>query len=196
MFLAIFAWGQLAADRKLQMRLTKLGYYADLVLYPAVVLSLIFICLRAPHSHLFEVFFLWCLIGVVGWTLVEYVMHRFVLHSISIVVKMHELHHTKPVAFIGTPSWLSLTAFALAAFVPSYIIGGIEIASGLASGLMLGYLWYVIVHDAVHRWRLGRESILYRAKLRHARHHRNYGRREGNFGVTTGLCDWLLGTAI
>ena len=177
------------------MRLSKLGYYADLVVYPIIVVALTAAGCRGPHSRFFVVFSLCCLMGFAGWTLVEYAVHRFVLHRVSSAARLHDVHHANPVALVGTPSWLSLAAFALVAFVPLWASGGLEIATGVVAGLMLGYMWYMVVHHAVHRWPLDRGSLLYRAKLRHAVHH-HHRERDGNFGVTTGFWDRLFATAI
>ena len=52
----------------------------------------------------------------------------------------------------------------------------------------------VLVHDAVHRWRLGDKSWMRNHRLRHHRHHRSPV--PGNFGVTTGFWDVVFGTEI
>ena len=54
-------------------------------------------------------------------------------------------------------------------------------------------VWYLVVHDAVHRWRLDHESFLYRTRLRQAHH---YGKQEGNFGVTTAFWDRVFSTTV
>ena len=61
-------------------------------------------------------------------------------------------------------------------------------------GLMLGYLWYLLIHDIVHRRHPKRGSLLYQARIHHARHH--YAKVPGNFGVTTSFCDRFFGTYI
>jgi sterol desaturase/sphingolipid hydroxylase (fatty acid hydroxylase superfamily) len=170
------------------------GYYADFVVYPIAVLLLTCLVLRSPHSRYLAVYFLCFLSGLTAWTLVEYLMHRFVFHAVPKIAQMHDRHHANPGAFVGTPSWLSLAAFVLGVFVPLWALAGLEVASGAAAGLMIGFTGYVAVHDAIHRSPLRRGSMLYRAKLRHARHHA--GRQDGNFGVTTGLWDRVLGTVI
>jgi sterol desaturase/sphingolipid hydroxylase (fatty acid hydroxylase superfamily) len=173
---------------------SKWGYYADFVVYPGAVLALTYASFHNPHSSFFVVFLLACLAGLAGWTLVEYAMHRFVFHAVPGIAQMHDRHHANPNAFVGTPSWLTLPAFVLGIFVPLWTAAGLEIASGIVSGLMAGFTWYVAVHDALHRWPLDRGSLLYKAKLRHACHHAT--RQEGNFGVTTGFWDRVFGTAI
>ena len=85
------------------MRLSKWGYYADLVVYPVVVLALTLVSFRSPHSRFFGVFLLCSLSGMAGWTFVEYAMHRFVLHLIRAAAQMHDMHHASPAAFVGPP---------------------------------------------------------------------------------------------
>jgi hypothetical protein len=130
---------------------SKWGYYADFVVYPIAVLALACVVFRGPHSNFLGVFLLCCLSGLAAWTLIEYTMHRFVFHAVPTIAQMRDRHHTNPAAFVGTPSWLSLAAFLLGAFVPLWVTTGVEIASGGAAGLMMGFTWYVAVHDAVHR---------------------------------------------
>ena len=72
--------------------------------------------------------------------------------------------------------------------------GRVGVASGATVGLMFGYLWYLVVHDAVHRRHLRRGSLLYRAKMHHALHH--HGKVPGNFGVTSSFWDHIFGTLI
>ena len=157
-------------------------------------LALIVGQLWTPHTpfHLYGIVAL--VIGVSGWTLVEYAMHRVVLHAVPVLRTMHDMHHKNPGAYVGTPAWVSLAAFVLGAFAPVWWSFGFEIASGSTAGLMLGYCWYLIVHVAVHHWQLEPGSPLYAAKLRHAGHH--YRSAEGNFGVTIALWDRLLKTEL
>jgi sterol desaturase/sphingolipid hydroxylase (fatty acid hydroxylase superfamily) len=176
------------------MRLSKASYYADFVVYPPIVLTLAAAVLRAPTSRAVLGWVLACLGGIAGWTLIEYVFHRFVLHRFPYVAQMHEMHHRNPTAFVGTPTWLSLPAILVGAFLPPWWKIDFTIASGLTAGVMLGYVGYVGVHHALHHWRIDRSSSLYRLKLRHVRHH--YAGVGGNFGVTTAVWDRLFGTAI
>ena len=69
-----------------------------------------------------------------------------------------------------------------------------DLGTAATAGLVSGYLWYVFVHYATHHWRLRRGSYLYRARLRHARHH--HLSHSGNFGVTTSVWDHVFGTAL
>ncbi len=175
------------------MRLHRISYYADFGVYAALVCALILVAAvkddwvgRARWSVSF-------LLGAAVWTLLEYVVHRFALHHLPVVSEMHALHHASPRAYVGTPTWLSLTILLAAIFLPTWWAFSLNIASGLLAGVMAGFLWYGIVHHAVHYRRPRRlASRLTAARQRHLQHH---GRRQDvNFGVTTGLWDRLFGT--
>jgi hypothetical protein len=43
-------------------------------------------------------------LGLLTWTIVEYGVHRFVLHSVEAVARLHEQHHATPGAYVGTPT--------------------------------------------------------------------------------------------
>jgi sterol desaturase/sphingolipid hydroxylase (fatty acid hydroxylase superfamily) len=175
------------------MELSKAAYYADLILYPLLVVGL---CAREmAFVHAFPYVWLCSMaLGLLTWTIVEYGVHRFVLHSLKSVARLHELHHATPSAYVGTPTWLSLLSFGLGGFIPLLILFGREVASGATMGLMFGYLWYLLIHDVVHRRHPRRGSLLYRAKIHHARHH--YAKVPGNFGVTSSFWDRFFGTHI
>jgi sterol desaturase/sphingolipid hydroxylase (fatty acid hydroxylase superfamily) len=152
------------------MELSKAAYYADFILCPSLIVGLgaremIFV-------HAFPFVWLYSLaLGLLTWTIVEYGVHRFVLHSIQSAARLHELHHATPSAYVGTPTWLSLLSFGLGGFIPVLILFGWDVAIGATMGLMFGYLWYLLIHDVVHRRHPKRGSLLYRAKIHHARHH-------------------------
>jgi sterol desaturase/sphingolipid hydroxylase (fatty acid hydroxylase superfamily) len=72
------------------------------------------------------------------------------------------------------------------------VVLGFNLGTAATAGLASGY--YVFVHYATHHWRPRKNSYLYRARLRHARHHHLSHR--GNFGVTTSVWDHVFGTAL
>jgi hypothetical protein len=175
------------------VHLSRAGYYADFVFYPILLLLL---GGAAMASDTFSQGIEWafaCLIGVAIWTLLEYGMHRVIFHHTWPFRKFHDLHHAKPTALIGTPTWLTATLMCGCALLPLWREAGFNIASGLTSGLISGYLWYVSVHHAVHHWRTHPGSYLHRAKRRHAEHH--HSRHPCHFGVTTGYWDRIFHSA-
>ena len=89
------------------MHLGKLGYYADFVIYPVLltVLSIGTIIVMTSVQRVHWLFV--CVLGVVGWTFLEYLLHRFVLHRVNFFDRLHDTHHESPSELIGTPTWLS-----------------------------------------------------------------------------------------
>ena len=173
------------------MQLTKTGYYADFVVYPSLVLAFGWIGLRhAPSIQRWE-WMLACAVGAILWTLLEYLLHRHVLHRLPPFQRLHDLHHARSTDLVGTPTWLSLCLFAGFALFLWHETDA-DLASGMTVGLMLGYLCYVGVHHAVHHVKARRGSWLHRAKLRHALHH--HSQYPCNFGVTTRLWDIAFGS--
>ena len=176
------------------MRFGKLSYFADFVVYPAVILTLAGTELLRQSSFSAVSWTLACLAGLLGWTFLEYFFHRFVMHQVPIITRMHDVHHASPGAFVGTPTWLSLSGIGFGVFLPLWLLIPFGDASGATTGVMLGYLWYGCVHYSLHHWQLDQSSFLYQAKLRHAAHHQ--GRQSKNFGVTTDLWDHVFCTAM
>ena len=175
------------------MNQTKIAYYADLFYYPVIVGGLLLYDLDGRGFALHSRWWLALGCGAMLWTLVEYLLHRFVYHKVVVVRELHGMHHTHPNDFIGAPFWVSIVGFS-SILVVCALLWDFEIASGITGGLIVGYLSYLLMHDAVHRWHLGERSWLRSHRLRHLRHHRNV--EPGNFGVTTGFWDLVFGTAI
>ena len=84
-----------------------------------------------------SIYFAMMTTGVGLWTLMEYLLHRFVLHSIPMFAAMHEVHHDTPVAYVGTPTWLSLGVMVGAIFLPTWALASFNEASGLTVGVTL-----------------------------------------------------------
>lgn len=79
--------------------------------------------------------------GAVAWTLSEYVVHRFVLHSLA--PTQHALYHANPDEPVLTVFWKIWACFALV----YSIAGGVFLA-----GSLIAYGWYLFVHHcANHR---------------------------------------------
>jgi len=174
------------------MQLSKAGYYADFFVYPALLLPLGAVALWERTLQEQLVWLLACFAGFTACSLLEYVMHRVVLHHIPPFRAMHDMHHANPAALIGTPTWLSAAFIGGGVLLPAWSLAGLNISSGLTFGLILGYLSYVLVHHAIHRWRARDGSYLQQAKRRHAQHH--HMRQPCNFGVTSACWDRFFGS--
>jgi sterol desaturase/sphingolipid hydroxylase (fatty acid hydroxylase superfamily) len=176
------------------MKMSKLGYFSEFVLFPPLVLAATLFAFHAakPPPPVEWVIFYGA--GLVAWTLIEYLLHRALFHHAPILSQIHDHHHHSPQELIGTPAWASLMVGLVAVAWPSWKAFGYDLATAATAGVVTGYLWYVFVHYAAHHWRPRRGSYLYGVRLRHARHH--HQSQSGNFGVTTAVWDHLFGTAL
>ena len=177
------------------MRPSKLTYYADFVVYPVVIVGLA--AAGVAHTNWSDRA-QWLGAGVAGfviWTLLEYILHRAVLHRKTYFAPMHGEHHAAPLSYIGTPAWVSVTVLCACFLVPVWLWVGFDVADGLTVGVMTGYWWYGLVHHIVHHHpNDATPSYFNRLRAWHMRHH--YSPKGGNFGVTTPLWDHVFGTAI
>ena len=130
--------------------------------------------------------------GLIVWTLIEYVMHRFVMHGVDPIRRWHAQHHRHTTALIGAPTLLSATGLLLVVFLPAMASTDVWRASALTLGVMTGYLGYGITHHAIHQWD-GDNAWLRRRKQWHQLHH--YRRQHACYGVTTSFWDHVFRSA-
>jgi sterol desaturase/sphingolipid hydroxylase (fatty acid hydroxylase superfamily) len=175
------------------MRLSKVGYYAEFVIYPVLAVGLVATAAwRYPErAGLLVATFVG---GLALWTLVEYLLHRFVLHHVPYIKEMHDAHHDDQEALIGTPVWLSLVIFLVFVFAPLWLFTDPVITAGVSAGMVIGYFFYGGVHHLIHHTKGNAGSFGYKLKQRHALHH-HYS-EDGNFGVTTGFWDIVFFTDV
>ena len=174
------------------MQLNRWSYRADYAVLPLLVSAVGLVSLQQSSTWQIEEWVASALMGLVGWTLLEYVLHRWLLHRVPPFRRLHEAHHARPSDLIGTPTWLSAPLFAVAWALLAHELSR-SAAGGAAVGLMLGYLAYCLLHDAVHHLRATPGSWLAHAKRRHARHHRRGA--SSDFGVTTDVWDRVFRTS-
>jgi sterol desaturase/sphingolipid hydroxylase (fatty acid hydroxylase superfamily) len=139
-------------------------------------------------------------LGMLSWTLIEYLMHRFLLHYrpqapalLEIVEMLHLGHHRNPrdEAKITVPVFGSLPIAGTLLVVFRLVAGSWQVAALLLAGTIAGYLYYELVHFWIHcgarcqRW-------LRQPRANHYFHHFRDQRR--CFGVSTSLWDLMLGT--
>src|SRR5262245_54685874 len=78
------------------------------------------------------------LASFVVWTLLEYLVHRFVFHSHSPAGRLHELHHAHPNDPDSERSSLSTPLLALPIGALLISAAGIEDGAAIFAGLLLG----------------------------------------------------------
>jgi sterol desaturase/sphingolipid hydroxylase (fatty acid hydroxylase superfamily) len=166
----------------------RVGYWADYAAYGLIVLVLAVGLLTLGPASMWLSIISYVLAGLAIWTLVEYAMHRFVLHGMEPFRSWHAKHHDRPTALISAPTILSATLIATLVFAPALMLAGPWRACALTLGLTIGYFIYALTHHATHHWRAD-NAWLKRRKSWHARHHHAHGSRAGCYGVSSSLWD-------
>ncbi len=141
----------------------------------------------------------WAATGVLSWTLVEYVLHRYVFHlqidshwGRRFHFLLHGVHHDDP----NDPSRLVMppaASFILALIlIPIFrLIFGPEIYLPFLAGFIWGYLAYDYIHFAVHHF-TPRTPVGKFLKQSHMLHH--FTEVESRWGVSSPLWDYVFGT--
>ena len=137
--------------------------------------------------------------GFVLWTLLEYLLHRFVLHGLWPFKAWHELHHRLPDEPIRIPLAFSVPLMLMMLLAPTLLLRNVALGAALAIGLLAGEIVQEAVHERLHRrYEHGHEAGKGRGWLavrrrEHGFHHAQDARRA--FGTLSGFWDRLLGTA-
>jgi cyclopropane-fatty-acyl-phospholipid synthase len=161
-------------------------YFADFVLYPAAIVTGVGMLLWRGAGPVWALL-LAAALGFLAWSLIEYCLHRFVLHGVQPFKRWHEEHHRRPFALIGTSTLVSLTLQGLLVLWPLSRILGPWIGLAAALGVGAGDLLYVLVHHATHHWKTAPGYWIHARKRDHALHHRPGA--HGWYGVTTSFWD-------
>ena len=131
--------------------------------------------------------------GFMSAGLLEYVLHRWVLHGPPSRAKRgHAQHHAEPRALISTPLFVILTA-ALAIWGLLGVVLPAGLAALLVFGLYAGYNYFALVHHWEHHRGQDRACVTYWRGLERL-HHLHHRRPVVNFGISTTMWDRLFGT--
>jgi sterol desaturase/sphingolipid hydroxylase (fatty acid hydroxylase superfamily) len=137
----------------------------------------------------------WFLAGGVGWTFLEYALHRFAMHEMKgkgLASREHLTHHAD-VTYFSPTSKKALTAVGVTAGVlpTSWPVLGRNRAIALVAGFNITYVAYEVIHRRAHthppRNKYGRW-------LRKSHFHHHFGAPRRNHGVTTPVWDKVFGT--
>lgn len=137
--------------------------------------------------------------GLAAWTLIEYLLHRYVFHyhpkspwGIKLHFIIHGVHHDYPndAKRLVMPPTASLPiVLAVYALLSTVLRPAIRDASFV--GLLSGYLIYDMMHYALHHARF-RSVSLQALRRHHMRHH--FLEPNRRYGVSSPLWDWVFGT--
>jgi cyclopropane-fatty-acyl-phospholipid synthase len=185
------------------------AYRADFYIYGtvSVVLGLALLLGPADLSLLG-----WTVAGALSWTLLEYLLHRFVLHGMPPFKRWHAEHHRRPTALIAAPTLLTAALFTSLLLLPAVWWLSPWPAAALSFGLLNGYLAYGLTHHAIHQPAAGSKPAgvgqrwLLRRRLWHGLHHRRLAyapaapgdppasAAQGYYGVSSVFWDYVFDT--
>jgi 4-hydroxysphinganine ceramide fatty acyl 2-hydroxylase len=137
-------------------------------------------------------------LGVLIWTLLEYVIHRHIFHyeprtrwgkQLHFIV--HGVHHDYPndaTRLVMPPSVsIPLAVFFWVLF--ALVFG--RIAPAISAGFAFGYVCYDSIHYATHHFAMNNRVGLW-LKQYHLRHH--FKDDQAGYGVSSPLWDYVFGT--
>ncbi|XP_071092208.1 fatty acid 2-hydroxylase-like [Haliotis cracherodii] len=143
------------------------------------------------------------ILGALSWTLLEYVIHRWVFHlkpptQYPIILQLHFLlhgqHHKAPMekgrlVFPLVPAnILAVIMYSLVRLVCPRLM-----TLSVISGTVLGYMMYDLIHYYLHH---GSPSLTYFKNLKryHVKHH--FEQQHKGFGISSKLWDYPFNTLI
>jgi sterol desaturase/sphingolipid hydroxylase (fatty acid hydroxylase superfamily) len=136
--------------------------------------------------------------GLISFTWVEYMLHRYVFHMGTFTkfrekfqYTVHGVHHEFPKdkQRLAMPPLLSVTISTILLLTFRVIMGDFVFA--FLPGFLVGYAYYLSVHYMVHAFQPPKNffKILW---VNHSVHH--YKNGDGVFGVSSPLWDYVYGT--
>jgi hypothetical protein len=145
-------------------------------------------------------------LGILLWTLVEYLVHRYVLHPPfpdgrepmrhalhALFDNLHWEHHERPWDGKHLSGSVSQTLPVFVVLSLLSLLTPLHAGPVLLAGLALGYITEEWVHYSIHFERL-RGSYPGWTRRNHLRHHASPSAEGLGFGITTGLWDFVWGT--
>jgi sterol desaturase/sphingolipid hydroxylase (fatty acid hydroxylase superfamily) len=176
--------------------------FRSFLIFPSIGVVLLYVSLRAEPQRSMGHILLFFGLGVFTWTLLEYLLHRFLFH-IQLPIKnprtrdmvngSHLLHHASP------RDRNKILVHPLYGLVVSALLYGLlysafwnaASAALLLTGIWAGFLYYEAVHYRVH-FSLSGSGLVARQRRPHFHHH--FTNNKECFGVTTPLWDYVFGT--
>jgi 4-hydroxysphinganine ceramide fatty acyl 2-hydroxylase len=138
--------------------------------------------------------------GLLAWTLLEYLFHRFILHANirsgmlrSFTNESHLRHHLAPRdpdQILVKPVFALVVSTVIFAIILSMTRDPF-VSAATISGIWAGFLYYEAVHYRVHM-SLSHSRVLQQQRRAHFYHH--FSNSGLCFGVTSPLWDYVFGT--
>lgn len=141
--------------------------------------------------------------GVLFWTFIEYLFHRFLFHMDSLLPRhqffylmhflLHGIHHFLPMdryRLVMPPVLFAVLSFPM--LLLAHAVLPPAVANGVISGSYSMYVVYDTMHYALHHTQL--PEYVREQKRYHLEHH--YKNYELGFGVTSKLWDYVFHTVL
>jgi sterol desaturase/sphingolipid hydroxylase (fatty acid hydroxylase superfamily) len=139
-------------------------------------------------------------LGLLGWTLFEYLVHRFLFHwnfktklGEQIHFLVHGIHHDYPrdPKRLVIPPTISIP-LAIGVYLLFVLFLGEITAQAAYAGFLFGYVCYDTIHYATHHFAFKNNRLGQLLKRHHLRHH--YQDEYTGYGVSSPLWDYVFGT--
>jgi len=168
----------------------QLGYMLDCGFFGAsvVVLTVALVYYQPPHA--WGTTLLFFAAGFMSWTLIEYFLHRCIMHGLQPYKSWHEEHHRRPKALIVTPFAMSASTALVIVVLALWLAPTIAAGLSYSLGMLIGYCLFTGTHHAVHHFRVRSSWFLWQ-KRRHAIYH---AYPECNYGVSSAFWDVIFRT--
>jgi sterol desaturase/sphingolipid hydroxylase (fatty acid hydroxylase superfamily) len=180
-------------------KFTKTNPAVTIVFYTGIICTFLFLDYRLTHTGFADTVLLY-IAGLFTWTLMEYILHRFVFHideyfpSVPMLKRLHYIlhgiHHDHPTdeeRLFMPPVPGTIIAFLMFGFW--YLFLG-DFAYAFMAGISNGYLLYSYIHYSIHL--KPASPLFHRPWSHHAKHHFKY--HDKAFGVSSPLWDIIFRT--
>jgi len=168
-----------------------------LVLYLPVVGAMLYVSVWQRQLSLVAVVALF-LLGILLWTLLEYLIHRYIFHykpktrvGKHLHYIIHGVHHDYPSdarRLVMPPSISVPLAFF---FYGLFLLIIARLTPAVFAGLVFGYVCYDMLHYATHHFPM-KHGIWLWLKQYHLRHH--YKDDHAGYGISSPLWDYVFRT--
>ncbi|MGB0132384.1 sterol desaturase family protein [Dokdonella sp.] len=183
------AFGSALLDSIIRMSTTKTNYWLEFVFTGSLATALLAAGVH-QHTGSWLADFFTVMAGLLAFSFIEYVFHRWIFHGPpSMYRRGHDAHHLDPHGYDALPFFLP-SAILLGLTLVFAMVVPASHACLLGGSIAFGYVAYGLSHFAIHATRF-RLPWMRNWAARHHVHHHNPNQ---NFGVTTPLWDYVLGT--
>ena len=177
---------------------SRVHWFVPLILFVPVIGYFSFVSVT-KFGFTIPMTLLYILGGLVIWSVVEYLFHRFIFHyepkgnlGRHLHFMMHGVHHAYPndSMRLVMPPALSIPLSTAFYFAFYYAFGAYH--APLFAGFIIGYLAYDMLHYATHHAHFIKAQWFINLKQHHMRHH--FQDPDNGFGVSSNLWDKIFGT--